>query len=208
MLSKISLTLLVVTVFACNRTPAQSHLQGDTASNKYDKLLTEREKQASEKQTDSLGIFITRIDFKVKTDNLKDFEDGLIPWVELEYPDKELKKLMDKDEMVISDNKVILIIDYPLTKEARFELTSNNGFTREQLVKQISEKYHQLYQEEESTATIKTVPVKERKTLYNRNQTDGKYGIWGHDLADLALDHILVYKSANGDILLSLDIDS
>ncbi|HEY9000293.1 MAG TPA: hypothetical protein VIM89_02990 [Mucilaginibacter sp.] len=208
MLSKIFLPLLVVTVFACNRTPAQSHLQSDTASNKYDKFLTEREKQASEKQTDSLGLFITRIDFKVKTDNLKDFEDGLIPWVELEYPDKELKKLMDKDEMVISDNKVILIIDYPLTKEAKFELTSNNGFTREQLVKQISEKYHQLYQEEESTATIKTVPVKERKTLYNRNQTNGKYGIWGHDLADLALDHILVYKSPNGDILLSLDIDS
>ena len=85
---------------------------------------------------------------------------------------------------------------------------SSNGFTREALVKKISDKYHQIYQEEESTATVKTVPVKERTTLYNRNQTDGKYGIWGHDLADLALDHIMVYKSANGDILLSLDIDS
>ena len=116
--------------------------------------------------------------------------------------------MIDKDEVVISDNKVILIIDYPLTKEARFELTSNNGFTREQLVKQISEKYHQIYQEEETTATTKTIPADKRTTLYNRNQTDGKHGIWGHDLADLALDHILVYKSPNGDILLSLDIDS
>jgi len=208
MLSKIFLSLLVISVFACNRTPAQSHLQTDTASNNYDKVLSDREKQASEKQTDSLGDFITRIDFKVKTDNLTDFEDGFIPWIELENTDKDLKKLIDKDEIVISDKKVTLIIDYPVTKECKFELTSNNGFTRAALVKQISDKYHQIYQEEESTATVKTVPVKERTTLYNRNQTDGKYGIWGHDLADLALDHILVYKAPNGDIVLSLDFDS
>ncbi|MDO3627453.1 hypothetical protein [Mucilaginibacter sp. BT774] len=208
MLSKIFLTLLVISVFACNRIPAQSHLQTDTASNNYDKVLSDREKQASEKQNDSLGDFITRIDFKIKTDNLTDFEDGFIPWVELEHPDKDLKKLIDKGEKVIRDKKVTLIIDYPLSKECKFELTSSNGFTREALVKKISDKYHQIYQEEESTATVKTVPVKERTTLYNRNQTDGKYGIWGHDLADLALDHIMVYKSANGDILLSLDIDS
>lgn len=208
MLSKICSSLLIISVFACNRIPAQSHLQTDTASKNYDKVLTEREQQASEKNADSLGAFITRIDFKVKTDNVTDFKEGFIPWVELEHVDKDLKQLIDKDELVISDNKVILIIDYPLTKEARFELTSNNGFTREQLVKQISEKYHQVYQEEETTATNKTVPADKRTTLYNRNQTDGKYGIWGHDLADLALDHILVYQSRNGDILLSLDIDS
>jgi len=208
MLSKIFLSLLVISVFACNRTPAQSHLQTDTASNNYDKVLSDREKQASEKQTDNLGDFITRIDFKVKTDNLTDFEDGFIPWIELENTDKDLKKLIDKDEIVISDKKVTLIIDYPVTKECKFELTSNNGFTRAALVKQISDKYHQIYQEEESTATVKTVPVKERTTLYNRNQTDVKYGIWGHDLTDLALDHILVYKAPNGDIVLSLDIDS
>jgi len=117
-------------------------------------------------------------------------------------------QLIDKNEVVINKNKVILIIDYPLTKECRFELTSINGFTRERLIKEISEKYHQIYKEEESTANVKTVPSDKRTTSYNRNQTDGKYGIWGHDLSDLALDHILVYQTSNEDILLSLDIDS
>ena len=208
MLSKIFISLLILSTFARNRIPAQSHLPTDTVSKNYDKVLTEREQQAAGKTTDSLGAFITQIDFKVKTDNLTDFKEGFIPWIELEHSDKDIKQLIDKDEVVISYNKVILIIDYPLTKECRFELASNNGFTREQLVKQISEKYHQLYQEEEETATTKTIPIDKRTTVYNRNQTDGKYGIWGHDLGDLALDHILVYKSSNGDILLSLDIDS
>lgn len=208
MISKICSSLLLLSIFACNRIPAQSHLQTDTASKNYDNILTEREHQASVKTTDNLGALVAQINFKVKTDNLADFQEGFIPWVELEHPDKDLEQLIDKNEVVINNNKVTLIIDYPLTKECRFELASSNGFTRAQLVKQISEKYHQIYQEEETSAMTKTIPADKRTTLYNRNQTDGKYGIWGHDLADLALDHILVYKSPNGDILLSLDIDS
>jgi hypothetical protein len=208
MLRKIYLSLLITILFACNHSSAQSINQTDTASKAYDKILKEREQQASEKNTDTLGILIKRIDFKVKTDDLANFEDGFIPWIELEHPDKDLKNLIDKDETVINNNKVILIIDYPLTKEARFELTSSHGFTRKQLVKQIRKTYRQIYREEESSATVKTIPPDKRATLYNRNQTEGKYGIWGHDLGDLALDQILVYKSLNGDILLSLDIDS
>jgi hypothetical protein len=208
MLPKIILSLLTIVSFACNRVDAQSNLLTDTTSKDYDKTLIKREHQAADKSADSLGTLVTRIDFNVKTDNLTDFKGGFIPWVELENSDEDLKLLIDKNEVVISDNKIILIIDYPLTKTCRFELTSANGFTREQLVKEISKKYHQIYDEEASTANVKTIPVDKRTTLYNRNQTDGKYGIWGHDLADLALDHILVYKSISGDIILSLDIDS
>jgi hypothetical protein len=208
MLFKIFLSLLIIVSFACNRVPAQSNLLSDTASKYYDKLLTIREQQASKKNSDSLGTLMTRINFNVKTDNLTDFKEGFIPWIELEHPDKALVQLIDKTEVVINENKVTIVIDYPLVKECRFELTSANGFTREQLVKEVSNKYHQIYDEEESTANVKTIPVNKRTTMYNRNQTDGKYGIWGHDLADLVLDHILVYKSANGDIILSLDIDS
>jgi hypothetical protein len=139
---------------------------------------------------------------------LTDFKDGYIPWVELNHPDNDLKQLLDKDEIVINESRVILIIDYPLSKAWRFPLTSQTGFTREQLVKAISETYHKIYQEEEATATTKTIPVDERKTLLNRNETNGKYGIKFHDLSDLALDDVQVYKSAEGDILLSLEIDS
>jgi hypothetical protein len=208
MLSKIFLSLLIIISCSCNRSPAQSNLRTDTIPKDYNDVLTEREKRAAEKTTDSLGTLISKINFYVKTDNLTDFKEGFIPWVELGNTDKDIKQLIDKEEIVITSTKITVIIDYPLTKECRFQLTSTNGFSREFLVKAISEKYHQIYKEEESTAEVKTVPADKRTTTYNRNQTDGKYGIWGHDLSDLALDHILVYKSTDGDILLSLDIDS
>lgn len=87
-------------------------------------------------------------------------------------------------------------------------MTPKKGFTRAQLLKEISKNYYKLYAAEEKTANIKTVPVNERKTMYNRNETNGKYGIWGHDISDLVLAEILVYKTANGQIVLTLNIES
>jgi hypothetical protein len=180
----------------------------DTARKSYDQILTELEKRAAEKNTDSLGVLVNTIDFQVKTDDTSDYKDGLIPWINLDQPDKSLPQLIMKDELVIINNKVTVIIDYPLTKEFRFKLSSDTGFTRERLVKEISQAYYKLYEEEENSATIKTIPADKRTMVYNRNQTNGKYGIWGHDIADLVLANILVYKSPNGEVLLSLDINS
>ncbi|MGZ3832048.1 MAG: hypothetical protein ACXVB0_00895 [Mucilaginibacter sp.] len=202
------LSLIIIFSFVCNCNTVRAQQSTDTTGSSYDKELTKLEQKAVEKNTDSLGTLITKINFRVKTDNLTDFSEGFIPWIELGKAEKDLKKLMDKNEVVIDATKVIAIIDYPLTKEWRFELISANGFTREQLVKAISEKYHEIYKEEETTASVKTVPADKRTDTYNRNETNGKYGIWGHDLSDLALDSISVYKTDSGDIILSLDIDS
>ncbi|WPU92969.1 hypothetical protein SNE25_26960 [Mucilaginibacter sabulilitoris] len=177
----------------------------DTISDSYDKILTRLEQQAVDKNTDNLGTLLGEIDFRVKTNNLADYEDGFVPHVEMEQPD--ISNLIDKDQIVIP-KKITVIIDYPLTNEYRFTLASATGFTREQLVRAISDHYHKLYQDEEASATIKTIPVNERKTVYNRNQTNGKYRIWGHDISDLVLASVLVYKSADGTILLSLNIES
>lgn len=178
------------------------------SANGYDKILLEREEQAANKTADSLGILLNKIDFRVKTDSLGDFKDGFIPWISLESPENDLIKLLDKDQIVLNENKVTVIIDYPLTKEYRFTIVSDTGFTKARLVREISNHYHQLYREEEATAIEKTTPAEKRTTLYNRNQTNGKYGIWGHDIADLVLTEILIYKASNGDILLSLNIES
>ncbi len=87
-------------------------------------------------------------------------------------------------------------------------MSSKNGFNRIQLLKEISRHYYILFDQEEKTATIKTIPVKQRTTMYNRNQTNGKYGIWGHDISDLVLAEILVYITTQGQIILSLNIES
>lgn len=204
-LLKITCCLLSIALVACN------HPKNDTGAKTekaYGKLLPKLEQQAAEKSADNLGDLLYSVEFQVKTTDLDNYKEGFIPWIGLEHPEKELPNLIDKDRIAISEPTVTVIIDYPLTHEYRFMLVSKNGFTREQLVKEVSKHYHKLYQEEENTATIKTIPIKERKTMYNRNQTDGKYGVWGHDIADLVLDGIDVYKSLGGNIILSLNIES
>jgi hypothetical protein len=193
--------------------PAVSHAPLNAADSSVNDtseraLLVLKEKNSSNKNTDSLGTFISKIIFKVRTDSITDFPEGYVPWISIEYPEKEIEKLLNKNKIVIEDSTVTIIIDYPLNNPVRFELKSKNGFTKRELVRQISDHYHKIYSEEEQTATIKTIPVKQRTKMYNRNQTNGKYGIWGHDLADLALGDILVYRNAEGHIILSLDMES
>ena len=171
-------------------------------------LVQENEKKSIEKQHDNLGELVATISFKVKTDNKKDYEDGFIPWANIEKPNNDTSNLFNKDEVIIKETSIKIIVDYPLTTQYEFTLMSNKGFTRQQLLFEISNHYYKLYDEEEKSATIKTVPIKKRTTMYNRNQTNGKYGIWGHDIADLDLSEILVHKTTNGEIVLTLNIES
>ena len=182
--------------------PADTTLKDDT-----DKLGKKEADFEANKQ-DSLGLLIGKILFNVKTDDKKDYENGLIPWASIEKPEEDIPNLVDKNKIVIDESKVTVIIDYPLTNEYRFTVESKSGFTRAQLLKDISKNYYSIYAEEEQSATIKTIPLNKRTTLYNRNQTNGKYGIWGHDIADLVLADILVYKTLDGQIILSLNIES
>lgn len=169
--------------------------------------ISKREQDAVNKQTADLGELIASIPFEVKTDN-KDFENGTAPWARIDSIDQQLPRLIDGDKKIIEQEEVTLLIDYPLTNEYRNTFFSKNGFTRKQLLKIVSEAYHKIYEEEEASAKIKTIPIEKKKQLINRNQTDGKYGIWGHDIADLVLSEISIYKNSKGKIFLVLGIES
>ena len=154
----------------------------------------------SEKLTNEVGA--SEILFQVRTSNKEDleiFEDGIIPWISIKEPENSLVNLIDKDEIVLNSNKAILSIDYPLNKPTEIEIRSKekDGFSRIELIRLISQAYHRIYDEEEASAKVKTVPLKKREDLINRNETDGKYGIWGHDIGDLDLSAIIV-QSKNG----------
>ncbi|PKB17703.1 hypothetical protein [Flavobacterium sp. 5] len=177
-----------------------------STSNNYDLILTERENASAEKETNYLGQLINTISFNVKTDNTE-FENGIQSWASIEKPQNDLKNLIDRNQIVINEDKITVIIDYPLKNEYRFDLKSANGFDREKLLLEISKHYYELYEEEEKTATVKTLPM-EKRTMYNRNETNGKYGVWGHDIADLVLTDIFVYKNKSGKIILALNVDS
>jgi hypothetical protein len=203
-MAKYFLFILAVSLLACKGQGDKSRLKQDLKDPQS--VIQEKEKQSIEKQYDNLGELVSTISFEVKTDNIKDFGNGFIPWASLEKPEQDIPNLFNKDEVVIKQTSIKIIIDYPLANPYEFELTSDKGFTRLQLLLEVSKQYYKLYDEEEKSATIKTVPIPKRKTMYNRNQTNGKYGVWGHDIADLDLSEIFVYKTSDGQIVLALDI--
>jgi hypothetical protein len=113
------------------------------------------------------------------------------------------------DKIVLPYSNAKLIIDYPLDNPATFLVkTKKSGFTNRELINFISKKYHKIYTQEESTSLIKTMPLKDRKGLINRNETKGKYGICCHDLSDLDLSSIEIHKNNKGEIYLMLGVES
>ena len=179
----------------------------ETPQKTYVDTILELEKLSTLLNYDYLGKLILKIRLAVKDNNLQEFKEGKIPWIRIDSPEVDIKDLIGKDEVVIPEANISVIIDYPLLKNYKFELNSKKGFTRAQLIKEISKQYYRVYDEEEKTATIKTIPLKNR-TIYNRNQTNGKYGIWGHDISDLVLDEIHVYKNHKGKVTLTLQLQS
>jgi hypothetical protein len=203
---KIVNLILLATLISCNLKNSSANQSEDTKENI--ELLNEKEAKNQNKSDDNLGALITTIKFGIKADKeqVKDFPDGVIPWISIENPERE--KLIDANEVVIESNEIIVNIDYPLNKPAQFTLKSPAGFTKKQLIFEISKKYKEIYNEEEKTAKTKTVPIEKRKGIINRNETDGIYGIWGHDIGDLDLSSIDVYKTKDGKIAIQLGIES
>ena len=196
--------VILATLISCN-----SKNSNENPKN-YIEQLNIKESEAKN-ISDNLGELISTIEFGIKADKeqLKDFEDGIIPWISIENPENEIEKLIDADKIVIENSELTLNIDYPLNKPAKFILKSPSScFTKKQLIIEISKKYKEIYLEEEKTAKTKTIPINEREGIINRNETDGKYGIWGHDIGDLDLSSIEVYKTDQGKIEIVLGIES
>lgn len=204
-MKKLSFSLLLVVFAACNSTTVEQSKSENKSIDDITNEIASKESEFSEKQVKP-GELVNSISFNTKTTD-KEWENGLIPWVSLTDVESEMKNIIDKDEVVIKEEKVTVVIDYPLTNECRFDLESEKGFTREILLRRISEKYKEIYDEEERTATVKTIAMDKRKIM-NRNETNGKYGIWRHDIADMVLSEILVFKSTSGNLILMLGIES
>jgi hypothetical protein len=209
------LRILLLILFTCTLTCKESTqkknvstVKTDTTATNEVQIVQDRESIAAGKDYDNLGEKIETILFEVKSVKTSGYKNGIKSWVDIAHPENDLPNLIKKDEIVIRENRIKVLIDYPLTNAYSFDLTSSNGFSREELLRAISEHYYKVFAEEEQTATVKTIPVEKRTKIYNRNQTNGKYGIWGHDIADLVLADIIVYRVAGKNLLLVLDIES
>jgi hypothetical protein len=132
------------------------------------------------------------------------------PYINLADPEKDLKQTRNPDEFVFAGTELLVVVDYPLSKEFSFQISasSTNGFTRAELVRKVADLYKRIYEEEAQTSTIAVIPLEQRKPVINRNRTNGKFGIWGHDLSDLVLHTIEVSRRKDGTVVAHLGIDS
>ncbi len=110
----------------------------ETPQQTYIDTILELEKLSTLLNYDSLGKLILKIRLAVKDNNLQEFKEGKIPWIRIDSPEVDIKDLIGKDEVVIPEANISVIIDYPLLKNYKFELNSKKGFTSAQLIKEIS----------------------------------------------------------------------
>jgi len=180
----------------------------DAKQTRDENQVIAKERATYEHKPQISGQLIKTINFEVRAP-IADYDDGIQPWIRIDSPTVDLPNLINGQGPVILRNRVTVLIDYPLKRAFKFVIRSDKdkGFSREDLIKAISGVYHQLYEEEEQTATVKTLPMVERQ-MYNRNETNGKYGVWGHDIGDLVLTEISVYITKKRQVILTMNIDS
>lgn len=148
------------------------------------------------------------ISFRVRHD-LPIGDTPFSPYIHLADSAKSLANLEEADAIVLACRDIVVVADYPLRDEFKFPLRSSDegGFRRGELARAVAEIYQRIYREEEATTRIPVVPPEKRKGLANRNQTDGTYGIWGHDLDDLDLSALVPIRR-DGVVYATLEIDS
>ena len=113
--------------------------------------------------------------------------ESRVPGV-LEFENKETREnLIKPNEVVIKDEKITMVVSYPLSVEFRAILEKKGGFTRLDVFKNIYEAYKRIYEEEERDVGDPGT----YDNLYNRKQSEGKYGIWGHYLEELVIESVI-----------------
>lgn len=105
----------------------------------------------------------------------------------LDFEDEEIRNnLINPDEVVVQDEEIALVLTYPLSVEVKIPLQKKGGFTRLDAYKAIYEAYKKIYQEEERAVGDPGT----YENLYNRRESTGPYGIWGHYLEDLLVESV------------------
>ena len=91
--------------------------------------------------------------------------------------------LIDADEVVLKASKSNLGLVLSSQSCSNTFDTSPDGksFTRGELVMLIDETYREVYRLEANSQSSPTPAIEERRGLQNRPESDGIFGIWGHD---------------------------
>lgn len=115
--------------------------------------------------------------------------------------DKDVKECKPEEVVLPPEQEYTLVIDYPTSTPYKATIkTGKKGMTRIQLADKVCKHYRKMYAEEDETAGGDPGHI---PGMLNRNTSEGKYGIWGHDIGDLILVDATVKK--NGEIHVGVD---
>ena len=99
--------------------------------------------------------------------------------------DKEVEACNPTEVVLPPKQEYTLVIDYPTSNPYTAKLkTGKKGLTRIQLADKVCKHYRKMYAEENGTAGGDPGHI---PGMLNRARSEGKYGIWGHDIGDLIL---------------------
>ncbi|MFX1385093.1 MAG: hypothetical protein ACFFBP_21935 [Promethearchaeota archaeon] len=94
--------------------------------------------------------------------------------------------LLNPDEIVIKDEQIRIRFTYPLSAKVEIEFQNKGGFSEKDLFRYIYKGYTKIYDEEnQDIGRFDNIS----KGL-NRPETQGRYGIWGHELGDLFIEEV------------------
>lgn len=126
--------------------------------------------------------------------------DGKSPYIQIAHPDDDINSLIDADA-IVTPQAINVLFSYPLERPVVVKF-DNGPYTRRRLAEIICKKYEEIYEEEDQTSTVEAGRLSQ--ISLNRNQTTGKYGIWGHVIGDLVL-HSVYFDTRTGFYELGVD---
>ncbi|MEM6972206.1 MAG: hypothetical protein AAF577_05310 [Pseudomonadota bacterium] len=108
-----------------------------------------------------------------------------------------LDRMAEPGTKAAEAEKAVIFIDYPLSEVAEVTLSPADGkaFTTGEIVAAIGEAYRAIYEAEGASQTSPTPSMSERGQFLNRPPSHGTFGVWGHDLEDLYLEGVHLYRA-------------
>ena len=118
------------------------------------------------------------------------------------------EELREKFDQIVSPNikNIYTAIDYPLRKPAQFKFTikDNIDVTFGFLLYTYTVAYQMVYEiEDEEEGHPGYI-----KGMFNRQQSNGKFGIWGHDIGDLVYNGCSKIHVSGENVFCYFDCDS
>lgn len=101
-----------------------------------------------------------------------------------DFPTTTPDMIVGGNPLVTERTTIQINFDYPLSRPVCLEFSNPHGFTCYDFFKAVYDGYSKIYREEDAQEGDPGMV----DGMFNRNSSEGAYGIWGHYMEDLFLE--------------------